>query len=51
MNSTEPQSASPEHNAQRQLKFIPPLLAGVLLLVTLALHFMLPEERAVGLGR
>ncbi len=30
------------------MKIHPPLLAGALLLVTLALHFMLPEERAVG---
>src|SRR5260370_7166791 len=30
------------------MKIHPPLLAGVLELVTLALHFMLPEERTVG---
>jgi protein-S-isoprenylcysteine O-methyltransferase Ste14 len=30
------------------MKIHPPLLAGVLVLVTLALHFMLPEERTVG---
>src|SRR5260370_40586751 len=30
------------------MKIHPPLLAGALVLVTLALHFMLPEERTVG---
>jgi len=30
------------------MKIHPPLLAGALLLVTLVLHFMLPEERSVG---
>jgi protein-S-isoprenylcysteine O-methyltransferase Ste14 len=47
MDSTEPQSASPG-TTLTTMKIIPPVLAGVLLLVTLALHFMLPEERAVG---
>jgi protein-S-isoprenylcysteine O-methyltransferase Ste14 len=30
------------------MKIHPPLLAGALVLVTLALHFILPEERTVG---
>ncbi|SRR5208337_1966473 len=45
MNSTEPQSAS---TTLTTMKIHPPLLAGALLLVTLVLHFMLPEERSVG---
>jgi protein-S-isoprenylcysteine O-methyltransferase Ste14 len=45
MNSTEPQASSPTLTT---MKIHPPLLAGVLLLVTLALHFVLPEERTVG---
>jgi protein-S-isoprenylcysteine O-methyltransferase Ste14 len=45
MNSTEPQAPS---TTLTTMKIHPPLLAGVLLLVTLALHFMLPEERTVG---
>jgi protein-S-isoprenylcysteine O-methyltransferase Ste14 len=45
MNSTEPQASSATLTT---MKIHPPLLAGALLLVTLALHFMLPEERAVG---
>ena len=45
MNSTEPQASSPTLTT---MKIHPPLLAGVLLLVTLALHFVLPEERTAG---
>ncbi|MGC2493401.1 methyltransferase family protein [Candidatus Binatus sp.] len=45
MNTTEPQASS---TTLTTTKIHPPLLAGTLLLVTLALHFMLPEERAVG---
>jgi protein-S-isoprenylcysteine O-methyltransferase Ste14 len=45
MNSTEPQVSS---NPLATMKIHPPLLAGVLLIVTIALHFMLPEERSVG---
>ena len=45
MNSTEPEVSS---NALMTTKIHPPLLAGTLLLATLALHFMLPEERSVG---
>jgi protein-S-isoprenylcysteine O-methyltransferase Ste14 len=45
MNSTEPQVSN---TTLTTMKIHPPLLAGVLLLVTLALHFMLPEERNVG---
>ena len=45
MNSTEPQSAS---TTLTTVKIHPPLLAGALLLVTLLLHFMLPEARTVG---
>src|SRR5208337_4797602 len=45
MNSTEPQAPS---TVLTTTKIHPPLLAAALLLVTLALHFMLPEERAVG---
>ncbi len=45
MNSIEPQAPSATLTT---MKIHPPLLAGVLLLVTLALHFMLPEERTVG---
>ena len=45
MNSTEPQAPSATLTT---MKIHPPLLAGVLVLVTLALHFMLPEERSVG---
>src|ERR1700721_1966857 len=45
MNSTEPQASS---TTLTTMKIHPPLLAGVLVLVTLALHFMLPEERVVG---
>jgi protein-S-isoprenylcysteine O-methyltransferase Ste14 len=45
MNSTEPESPS---NALLTTKIYPPLLAGALLLATLALHFILPEERSVG---
>ena len=45
MNTTEPQASS---TTLTTMKIYPPLLAGVLVLVTLALHFMLPEERTVG---
>jgi len=45
MNSTEPQAPSATLTT---MKIHPPLLAVTLLLVTLALHFMLPEERTVG---
>ena len=45
MNSTEPQASSPTLTT---MKIHPPLLAGALMLVALVLHFMLPEERAVG---
>ena len=45
MNSIEPQAPS---TTLTTMKIHPPLLAGALLLVTLALHFMLPEERSVG---
>ena len=45
MNSIEPQASS---TPLTTMKIHPPLLAGVLVLVTLALHFMLPEERTVG---
>ena len=45
MNSTEPQSPS---TTPATMKIHPPILAAALVLVTLALHFMLPEERAVG---
>jgi len=46
MNSTEPQAPS---TVLTTTKIHPPILAGALLLVTLALHFMLPEQRVVGL--
>jgi protein-S-isoprenylcysteine O-methyltransferase Ste14 len=45
MNTTEPQASS---TTLTTMKIHPPLLAGALLLVTLALHFVLPEERGVG---
>jgi protein-S-isoprenylcysteine O-methyltransferase Ste14 len=45
MNSTEPQASS---TTLTTMKIHPPLLAGALLLVALALHFILPEERMVG---
>ena len=47
MDSTEPQSASPGTTI-RAIRIHPPLLAGALLLLTLVLHFVLPEYRAVG---
>ncbi len=47
MNSTESQTQT-HGTTISTMKIHPPLLAGVLLIVTLALHFMLPEERAVG---
>lgn len=45
MNSTEPQYSK---SALMNTKIHPPLLAGALLLLTLVLHFVLPEERSVG---
>jgi protein-S-isoprenylcysteine O-methyltransferase Ste14 len=45
MNSTETQPAG---TTLATVKIHPPLLAGALLLVTLLLHFMLPEARTVG---
>ncbi len=45
MNSTEPQSTS---TVLSTTKIYPPVLAGALLLATLVLHFLLPEERTVG---
>ena len=45
MNSTGPQAPS---TTLTTMKIHPPLLAGALLLVTLVLHFILPEERTVG---
>jgi len=45
MNSTEPQSTSTVLSTTR---IHPPLLAAALLLITLVLHFLLPEERTVG---
>jgi protein-S-isoprenylcysteine O-methyltransferase Ste14 len=47
MNSTEPQASSTS-TPLTTMKIHPPLLAGALLLGTLVLHFMLPEERSVG---
>jgi len=47
MNSTESQTQTPSTTIST-MKIHPPLLALVLLTVTLVLHFMLPEERAVG---
>jgi protein-S-isoprenylcysteine O-methyltransferase Ste14 len=47
MNSTEPQTANTDTTLST-MKIHPPLLALGLLLVTLVLHFMLPEERVVG---
>ena len=46
MNSIEPQAPS---TVLTTTKIHPPILAGALLLATLALHFMLPEQRVVGL--
>ncbi len=45
MKSTEPQSTS---TVPSTTKIYPPLLAGALVLGTLVLHFILPEERTVG---
>jgi protein-S-isoprenylcysteine O-methyltransferase Ste14 len=45
MNSTESQS---QGTTLTTMKIHPPLLAVALILVTLLLHFMLPEERSVG---
>ncbi len=45
MNSNEPQSAG---TVPSTTKIYPPVLAGALLVGTLVLHFILPEERAVG---
>jgi protein-S-isoprenylcysteine O-methyltransferase Ste14 len=47
MNSTDPQTAN-TNTTLSTMKIHPPLLAGVLLLVTLILHFLLPEEHVVG---
>lgn len=47
MDSTGPQTAN-TNTTLSTMKIHPPLLAGVLLLVTLILHFLLPEERVVG---
>src|SRR5467141_4181309 len=44
MESTEPKYAN---SALMNTKIHPPLLAAALLLVTLILHFVLPEERSV----
>ena len=46
MDSTEPQLST--SSTLTTMKIHPPLLALTLLLVTLALHFMLPEARLVG---
>jgi protein-S-isoprenylcysteine O-methyltransferase Ste14 len=45
MSSSEPQAPS---TTLTTMKIHPPLLAAALLLVTLVLHFLLPEERSVG---
>ena len=45
MNSTEPRSPS---TVLSTTKIYPPLLAGALVLGTLVLHFIVPEERTVG---
>ncbi|HSU90362.1 MAG TPA: isoprenylcysteine carboxylmethyltransferase family protein [Sporolactobacillaceae bacterium] len=45
MESTEPKYAN---STLMNTKIHPPLLAAALLLVTLILHFVLPEERSVG---
>jgi protein-S-isoprenylcysteine O-methyltransferase Ste14 len=45
MESTEPKYAS---SALMNTKIHPPLLAAALILITLILHFVLPEERLVG---
>ena len=45
MESTEPKYAS---NALMNTKIHPPLLAVALILITLILHFILPEDRLVG---
>jgi protein-S-isoprenylcysteine O-methyltransferase Ste14 len=45
MESTEPQAPD---TTLTTMKIHPPLLAGALVLVTLALHFMLPEDRTAG---
>jgi protein-S-isoprenylcysteine O-methyltransferase Ste14 len=45
MDSTQHESTS---SALMNTKIHPPILAGALLLITLILHFMLPEERIVG---
>jgi protein-S-isoprenylcysteine O-methyltransferase Ste14 len=46
MPSTEPQTAN-TNTTLSTMKIHPPLLAGGLLLVTLILHLLLPEEHAV----
>jgi protein-S-isoprenylcysteine O-methyltransferase Ste14 len=45
MDSTKPEYSS---NALMNTKIHPPLLAAAVLLVTLILHFVLPEERSIG---
>jgi protein-S-isoprenylcysteine O-methyltransferase Ste14 len=45
MDSTQHESTS---SVLMNTKIHPPILAGALLLITLILHFMLPEERIVG---
>jgi protein-S-isoprenylcysteine O-methyltransferase Ste14 len=45
MDSTEPKYAN---SALMNTKIHPPLLAVALILITLILHFVLPEERLVG---
>jgi protein-S-isoprenylcysteine O-methyltransferase Ste14 len=47
MNATEPQTSTSSPTIQG-IKIHPPLLAAALLAITLGLHFILPEERAVG---
>lgn len=45
MDSTQHESTS---SALMNTKIHPPILAGALLLITLILHFVLPEERIIG---
>src|SRR6266852_3025171 len=45
MDSTKPEYSS---SALMNTKIHPPLLAAALILITLILHFVLPEERSVG---
>ena len=48
MDST-PQTAN-TNTTLSAMKIHPPLLAGALLLVTVILHYLLPEEHVVGWG-